>query len=230
LSWLLPFLFAATLLAGSPRAPDDEAPCDAEGGEGAALFLTPLQHTCRSPIAIGGYDVVAYRSLEPGEPGVEGSRKHCVDFEGASFLFVSCHHARLFRENPRYYIPQYGGFCAYGIAFEYVPLHPWLVNSTLQCLGPPGEPKTGWAIYKDRLYLSINKERMDEFMESTEGVAVADARWTVWFGRADAPPFNSDCIYPEPLYKACGDRVVAMGCCDLAPELAWCQNQTRSSQ
>lgn len=63
--------------------------------------------------AIGGYDVVAY--FTDRRP-VRGSAEHSHRWGGATWHFASAEHLSAFRENPRRYAPQYGGYCAYAMA------------------------------------------------------------------------------------------------------------------
>lgn len=65
--------------------------------------------------AIKGYDPVAYFS--DNKP-VKGKEEFSVDWNGAKWLFVSKANADLFKANPEKYAPQYGGYCAYGVAVD----------------------------------------------------------------------------------------------------------------
>ena len=61
-----------------------------------------------------GYDVVSYF-----ENKVEkGNQEFITEFEGAKFKFSSQKNANSFKENPKKYVPQYGGFCAYAIGLK----------------------------------------------------------------------------------------------------------------
>lgn len=62
--------------------------------------------------AINGYDAVSYHTEE--KP-VKGSEKHKVTFDNASFYFANKENKILFEKNPMKYMPQYGGYCAFGI-------------------------------------------------------------------------------------------------------------------
>lgn len=66
-----------------------------------------------SGIAIRGYDTVAY--FTQGKP-VEGMDKFSTDWKGATWKFSSQEHLDLFKNEPEKYAPQYGGYCAYGVA------------------------------------------------------------------------------------------------------------------
>lgn len=63
--------------------------------------------------AVGGYDVVSYF----GETeAVKGSGFHTVEFENQSYLFSSKENKEKFEKNPEKYLPQFGGWCAYGVS------------------------------------------------------------------------------------------------------------------
>jgi YHS domain-containing protein len=71
----------------------------------------------RDGAAIGGYDPVAYvTEMKP----VKGSEQHRVEFQGSTFLFASAANREAFLAQPEKFTPpQYGGFCAYGMAKGY---------------------------------------------------------------------------------------------------------------
>lgn len=60
-----------------------------------------------------GYDVVSY--FTANKP-LEGNKKFQVTIDGAKFKFSSKENLLLFEANPKKYIPQYGGYCAYAMA------------------------------------------------------------------------------------------------------------------
>jgi len=68
-------------------------------------------------VAIRGYDTVAY--FTEGKP-VEGNKKFTTEYEGATWRFASQENLDLFLSDPERYAPQYGGYCAYGIAQDYL--------------------------------------------------------------------------------------------------------------
>ncbi|MEN8663845.1 MAG: YHS domain-containing (seleno)protein [Polycyclovorans sp.] len=63
--------------------------------------------------AIVGYDPVAY--FTEGRP-VPGSDAHVHTWKGAKWKFASAAHLEMFKAHPERYAPQYGGYCAYGVA------------------------------------------------------------------------------------------------------------------
>ncbi|MGD1984303.1 MAG: YHS domain-containing (seleno)protein [Chromatiaceae bacterium] len=61
-----------------------------------------------------GADVVAY--FTEGRY-VQGTSEYASEFEGVDFHFASAENKAQFDADPAAYIPQYGGYCANGIAF-----------------------------------------------------------------------------------------------------------------
>jgi len=90
-----------------------------------------------SGIAIRGYDTVAY--FTEGAPA-QGLESFSTEWEGATWLFASQENLDLFSAEPARYAPQYGGYCAYGVAKD------GLVKI---------EPEN-WTIIEDKLYLNYD--------------------------------------------------------------------------
>ncbi len=90
-----------------------------------------------SGVAIRGGDTVAYWT--EGKPR-EGSDKFSTEWMGATWKFASQENLDLFTANPEKYAPQYGGYCAYGVA------QGALVKIELE----------NWSIIDDKLYLNYN--------------------------------------------------------------------------
>ena len=64
-------------------------------------------------IALGGYDAVAYFTTDRA---VRGKTEFLAEFEGARFLFSTKENLAAFEADPPRYTPQFGGFCAFGVA------------------------------------------------------------------------------------------------------------------
>ena len=69
----------------------------------------------RTDTAINGYDTVAYFTV--GKP-VKGQDALATEWMGAKWKFSTQAHLDLFKANPEKYAPQYGGYCAYGVAID----------------------------------------------------------------------------------------------------------------
>ena len=95
-------------------------------------------------IAIRGYDTVAY--FTKSMP-VEGRDSFTAQWSGATWKFSSQEHLDLFVAEPEKYAPQYGGYCAYGVAQKsLVKIEPEL-----------------WSIIEGKLYLNYNSKLNDEW-------------------------------------------------------------------
>jgi YHS domain-containing protein len=68
----------------------------------------------KNGIAVSGYDVTSYFSGEP----IKGKMSFKTSFEGAVFLFSTKTNLDLFNAEPKKYLPQYGGWCAYAMGHE----------------------------------------------------------------------------------------------------------------
>jgi len=109
-------------------------------------------------IAVRGYDTVAYFTL--GKP-VKGNQNFKSDWSGAAWYFSSQEHKELFDADPVKYAPQYGGYCAYGIANDYVVKI---------------EPEQ-WKIVDDKLYLNYDSNIQKRWLKNIDGyITTADKK------------------------------------------------------
>ncbi|MEP2276184.1 MAG: YHS domain-containing (seleno)protein [Reichenbachiella sp.] len=63
-------------------------------------------------VALGGYDVVAYFVSNP----MEGSTQYTALHNGATYRFATANNRDAFKQNPTKYLPQFDGYCAWGVA------------------------------------------------------------------------------------------------------------------
>ena len=61
------------------------------------------------PLAVGGYDIVAY--FTPGK-AAKGNRELVSNYRGVMYLFSTEENRKLFAADPEKYLPTYGGWCA----------------------------------------------------------------------------------------------------------------------
>ncbi len=113
----------------------------------------------KTGLANQGYDVVAYHTLNKA---TKGDAKFTEWFHGARYQFISSEHQQMFRENPRKYLPQYGGFCAYAMSLGKVrPINPEI-----------------FSVEDGRLMLQHTQEAYNLFARDVNGnVKKADAKW-----------------------------------------------------
>lgn len=101
-------------------------------------------------LAIKGYDAVSY--FTKGAP-TQGSDEYTAAYNGAIYHFASAENRDLFKATPSKYAPQYGGFCAMGVA----------MNQKFDT-----DP-TAWHIRGDKLYLNLNKDVQKKWLTDVPG-------------------------------------------------------------
>lgn len=117
-------------------------------------------------VAVDGYDVVAY--VTAGAP-TRGVAEHSATHEGATYRFASREHRDRFVAEPERWLPQYGGYCAFGVSRGYkVKVDP-----------------EAFTVVNGRLYLNYDKSVRKEWLKDTEAyIRKADANWP---GLVDKP-------------------------------------------
>lgn len=103
-----------------------------------------------SGVAIRGADTVAYFTQMQYLPGTD---EFTTQWNGATWKFSSQEHLDLFIADPEKYAPQYGGYCAYGVAQDY------LVKI---------EPEA-WSIVDGKLYLNYSAKVQKEWEQDIPG-------------------------------------------------------------
>jgi YHS domain-containing protein len=103
-----------------------------------ASVADTLQYTTENG-AIDGFDPVSY--FADGKPE-RGSPDITAEWNGAVWHFTTVDHRDAFLKDPTKYAPQYGGFCALGMAHGG---------------GVPTDPEA-WTIWKGKLYLNMISE------------------------------------------------------------------------
>tara|TARA_R110002020_G_scaffold140003_1_gene311187 strand:+ start:573 stop:1025 length:453 start_codon:yes stop_codon:yes gene_type:complete len=111
--------------------------------------------------AIKGYDPVSY--FTDSKP-MKGDDEFTLTYKGANWYFSSQKNMELFKASPKKYMPQYGGYCAFGLAGGYkAPISP-----------------DAWTIVEDKLYLNYDKKVQEEWTaDREEMIKKADKNWPV---------------------------------------------------
>jgi YHS domain-containing protein len=110
-------------------------------------------------LAIKGYDSVSY--FTKGAP-TKGSDEYTAAYNGAIYQFSNANNRDLFKATPSKYAPQYGGFCAMGVA----------MNQKFDT-----DP-TAWHIRGDKLYLNLNKNVQKKWLSDVPGfLATSQGNW-----------------------------------------------------
>jgi YHS domain-containing protein len=111
-------------------------------------------------IILKGSDVVAY--FKEGKP-VQGDPATTTTYHGATYLFASAANKADFDKNPEKYVPQYGGFCAYGVS--------------LGVLADPEGPMS-FIVYKGKLYVCGNQGALKSFKSDIDkNIDSAEKNW-----------------------------------------------------
>ncbi|MCU0920013.1 MAG: hypothetical protein MUF16_06725 [Burkholderiaceae bacterium] len=110
-------------------------------------------------VMLKGADVVAYFTQGRYTPG---SPQFKSRYEDVTFRFASAEHKALFDAAPQRYLPQFGGYCANGIAYGI----PW------------GGDADTWSLVNGKLYIFGGQGSKDAFELDVPGnLALAERYW-----------------------------------------------------
>jgi YHS domain-containing protein len=110
-------------------------------------------------VALRGHDAVAY--FTDHKP-VKGSASHTASHKGSTFHFVSAANRDAFVANPDKYAPQYGGYCAFGVAGGY----------------KAAVDPAAFSVIDGKPYLNYNRDIQKKWSADVPGfVAKADKNW-----------------------------------------------------
>jgi YHS domain-containing protein len=110
-------------------------------------------------VAIKGYDPVAYFTEQRA---VKGSEEISYSWLGTDWNFSSEKHKKLFSGSPVKFAPQYGGFCADGVAY----------GDFTTNIDP-----TAWRIIEGKLYLNYDLGSAAELEEVEGQMAKIEKNW-----------------------------------------------------
>lgn len=110
-------------------------------------------------VAVQGYDPVAYFLV--GRP-VKGLPEFSAAWNGATYWFANAAHLQTFRADPARFEPQYGGYCAFGVA---------------QGAKPDIDPQA-FAVVDGKLYLNLSPGIQKRWQADTPGhIRKATQNW-----------------------------------------------------
>jgi YHS domain-containing protein len=141
----------------------------------ATVFASSLSYAANidmnadaNDLAISGYDTVAYFTVGKA---IAGNVKYTATYNNAIYQFSSEEHRDLFRANPEKYAPQFGGFCAMGVALERkLDVDP-----------------TAFKIVDNKLYLNLNNAVQQKWLTDVPGnIDTAEGNWTEIKTKTDA--------------------------------------------
>ena len=111
-------------------------------------------------VAIHGHDPVAY--FVDGKP-VKGRSDLSASANGATYWFASEKNLQAFKAEPAKYEPQYGGYCAYGVAQGF----------------KPGIDPTAFRVVDGKLYLNLSPAVQGRWLADVPGhISSANRNWT----------------------------------------------------
>jgi YHS domain-containing protein len=109
--------------------------------------------------AIKGYDPVAF--FKESKP-VKGADSLSFQYKNATWVFSSRENLDAFKGSPEKYVPQYGGYCAYGAS---------------QGHKAPTQTDT-WTVADGKLYFNYNGDVKKLWTKDQENlIKVADQKW-----------------------------------------------------
>jgi YHS domain-containing protein len=139
------------------------AGCGAMQAQNPSSSLRPVNAVADGAderVILKGADVVAY--FVDGKY-VQGTPQHRSLYEGVTFRFASAEHKAQFDKEPRKYLPEFGGYCANGIAYAI----PW------------GGDADTWRMIDGKLYIFGGQASKDAFELDVPGnLALAHKYWT----------------------------------------------------
>ena len=142
---LLALSGCSAMLAQNPSSPLKPVNAVADGGDVRVMLK--------------GHDVVAYFTQGRHAMGLPQFKSV---HEGVSFRFASAEHKALFDASPAKYLPQYGGFCANGMAYGI----PW------------GGDADTWLMVDGKLYINGGASSKAAFLLDVPGnIKLADKYW-----------------------------------------------------
>ena len=106
---------------------------------GNAVEKAKINKSSFTKVAIKGYDTVAYFTVSKA---LKGNKEFSHTWKEAKWRFSSKENLELFKASPEKYAPQYGGWCAWGLAAK-----DKLYGIEGNC----------WTIVDGKLYLNYNK-------------------------------------------------------------------------
>jgi YHS domain-containing protein len=148
----------------------EQAPAGDTGTAAISTTVAPAGATSLNVDADGvmlrGYDPVAYFTQAAA---TRGNASFTADHGGATYRFANAEHRDTFVANPEMYVPQYGGYCAMGVA----------IDKKLD-----GDP-THFTVHDGKLYLNVNGDAVGMWREKlSEHLAMGEQNWPAVKDRA----------------------------------------------
>jgi len=122
----------------------------------AAPYATSMSFATEKPLAIKGYDPVAYFTDSKPMAG-RADIEH--EWNGHRYRFTVAEHRELFKVDPAHYAPQFGNYCAMALSMNLLVVadpENWLIDGDkLYVFGKPAP--AGPALFQKDLTANISK-------------------------------------------------------------------------
>ena len=180
--------------------PADPSVKSASGCDSCPDAITKFPCSTSGNSVLGGLDFVQYftdfkledSTYDESQIGSKGDDDIYSMYKGFKYNFLTNDNKALFDANPEQYLPQWGGYCAWGMSGEYCPEYPW----DSDCLGPSGN-WGHWTIVDEKLYFFLFSDAKSKFTsenDPSDMIVAGNARWESWFGDdVEDYPMSTSC-------------------------------------
>lgn len=125
----------------------------------ATMLAAPTPNVDKEGVGLQGYDPVAF--FTDGKP-VLGKQEFHSAYHDVTYRFASAEHQQMFEKDAAKYEPQFGGYCAYGVAKGHTA--PIKIEA--------------FQIVNGRLLMQYDSGVRDEFNKDQKGnLDAADKKW-----------------------------------------------------
>ena len=112
-----------------------------------------------SVVGAGGYDLVSYQT---GKKPLPGNGNFVATVDGVNYIFSSKANLETFNKNQDKYLPQYGGYCAFG------------ATVSKKFIGDPNV----WEVVDGKLYFNLDNNVKSIWVKDISGnIETADVNW-----------------------------------------------------
>ncbi len=125
----------------------------------ASMLAAPGPNVDKEGVGLQGYDPVAFFT---DKKPVMGKEEFHSAYHDVTYRFASAEHQQMFEKDPASFTPQFGGYCAYGVAKGHTS--PIKIDA--------------FQIVNGRLLMQYDSGVRDEFNKDQEGnLEAADKKW-----------------------------------------------------
>lgn len=122
-------------------------------------FNASADYISNSTVGAGGYDLVSYQT---GKKPLPGNGNYVATIDQVNYIFANQENLEVFNKNPKKYMPQYGGFCAFGasVGKKFI-----------------GDPNV-WEVVDGKLYFNLDNGIKAMWVKDIPGnIVKADKNW-----------------------------------------------------